>query len=96
MKAADKIKAAKMRKISQKESEIDSMSNDQIKDELRNKKLQIFGTNQERKDRLKRYHGIRDNGGAGMPEIKKKPAGGKSNVVDKIKEMEEKRNIRRK
>lgn len=93
MKASDKIKAAKMRKLAQKETEIDMMTNDKIKEELKSKKLQVFGTNQERKDRLKKYHGIRGNN-TGQPEIKKK-AGGKSNVVDKIKAMEEKRTERR-
>lgn len=85
-----------MRKMNQKEAEIDAMSNEHVKDELMSKKLQVFGTNQERRDRLKKYHGIRGNGGANIPETKKKPSSNKSNVVDKIKEMEEKRNERRK
>lgn len=58
MKASDKIKQAKMRKMQQKESEIDNMSSEEVKNELKDKKLQAFGTNQERKDRLKKYHGI--------------------------------------
>jgi kinesin family protein 2/24 len=96
MKAGDKIKAAKQRKMSQKDSEIEAMSNDQIKNELKEKKLQVFGTNQERKDRLKKYHGVKPGMNPGQPEIKKKPSSNKSNVVGKIKEMEEKRNERRK
>ena len=95
MKASDKIKAAKQRKLSQKEEEIDAMTGDQIKEELRQRKLQVFGTNQERKDRLKKYHGIYNNGPVQL-ELKKKPSSSKSNVVDKIKEMEDKRNQRRK
>lgn len=95
MKASDKIKAAKARKMAQKESEIDAMTNDQVKSELKERKLQVFGTNQERKDRLKKFHGIKGSTPA-QPDIKKKPSTGKSSVVDKIKEMEEKRNERRK
>lgn len=95
MKASDKIKAAKAKKLSQKEEEIDALSVDQVKEELRQKKLQVFGTNQERKDRLKKYHGI-NNGGSEKPELIKKPSVSKANVVDKIKEMEDKRNERRK
>ena len=95
MKASDKIKAAKNRKLAQKEAEIDMMSNDEIKNELKERKLQVFGTNHERKERLKKFHGIKSNG-SHQPEIKRKATGGKSNVVDKIKEMEERRNERRK
>lgn len=96
MKASDKIKAAKMRKLAQKESEIDSMSAEEVKNELKEKKMQVFGTHQERKDRLKKYHGIKSSSRDGQPEIKKKVSNSKSNVVDKIKQMEEKRNERRK
>lgn len=96
MKASDKIKAAKQRKLAQKEQEIDNMSTEEVKNELKEKKIQVFGTNAERKDRLKKYHGITVGGGSNKPEIKKKPTGGKSNVVDKIKQMEEARNERRK
>ena len=71
MKAGDKIKATKLRKLNQKEIEIDAMTNDQIKDELKARKLQVFGTNQERKDRLKKAHGINIPGtGFNKPEIK--------------------------
>lgn len=94
MKASEKIKAAKLRKLTQKEAEIDAMTNDQVKNELKERKLQVFGTNQERKDRLKKFHGIKSNG-SNQPEIKKKGVGAKSNVVDKIKAMEEKRTERR-
>lgn len=97
MKAGDKIKAAKMRKMAQKELEIESMSNEEIKNELKEKKLEVFGTNEERKNRLKKYHGFDDSSTpTGSADPKKKPASNKSNVVDKIKEMEEKRNERRK
>lgn len=95
MKASDKIKQAKMRKMQQKESEIDNMSSEEVKNELKDKKLQAFGTNQERKDRLKKYHGINAESSDSQPEVKKKESN-KSNVVDKIKQMEEKRNERRK
>lgn len=94
MKASEKIKAAKMRKLAQKDHDIDLMSNDAIKNELKERKLQVFGTNQERKDRLKKFHGIKVSG-SNQPEIKKKGVGSKSNVVDKIKAMEEKRTERR-
>lgn len=61
MKAGDKIKAAKMRKMAQKELDIESMSNEEIKNELKERKLEVFGTNEERKNRLKKYHGVGDS-----------------------------------
>ena len=96
MKAGDKIKAAKMRKMATKELEIESMSNEEIKNELKEKKLEVFGTNEERKNRLKKYHGVVEGSTPTGKADPKKKASNKSNVVDKIKEMEEKRNERRK
>ena len=37
---------------------IDNMSNDEVVNELKEKKLPTFGTLVERKDRLKKYYGI--------------------------------------
>ena len=93
MKAADKIKATKLRKKAQKEIEIDAMGSEQVKEELLSRKMQVFGTNQERKDRLKKAWGVSAEA-ATKPSLAKQSS--KSNVVDKIKEMEEKRNERRK
>ena len=41
-----------------KEQLIDNMSNDEVVNELKEKKLPTFGTLVERKDRLKKYYGI--------------------------------------
>jgi len=54
----DKAKAQKDRINSKKEQQIESMSNDQVVNELKEKRLPTFGTLQERKDRLKKHHGI--------------------------------------
>lgn len=40
-----------------KEQQIDNMSNDEVVNELKEKKLPTFGTLVERKDRLKKYYG---------------------------------------
>ena len=37
---------------------IDHMNNEQILNELKEKRLPTFGTGGERRDRLKRHHGI--------------------------------------
>ena len=40
-----------------KEMHIDAMSNEEVVNELKEKKLPTFGTAQERKDRLKKHYG---------------------------------------
>ena len=47
----------KTHQVSKKEMQIDSMSNDQVVNELKDKALPTFGTAQERKDRLKKANG---------------------------------------
>jgi len=42
----------------QKEAAIDSMTPEQVLNELKEKKLPTFGTAQERKERLKKQYGI--------------------------------------
>jgi len=54
----DKAKHMKDRVISKKEQQIDNLSNDEVINELKEKKLPTFGTGVERKDRLKKYYGI--------------------------------------
>lgn len=41
-----------------KEQQIDNMSNDEVVNELKEKKLPTFGTLVERKERLKKYYGM--------------------------------------
>ena len=48
----------KERVNNKKEQMIDNMSNDEVVNELKEKKLPTFGTLVERKDRLKKYYGI--------------------------------------
>ena len=47
----------KERVNNKKEQMIDNMSNDEVVNELKEKKLPTFGTLVERKDRLKKYYG---------------------------------------
>jgi len=42
---------------SKKEQQIDAMTNAQVVDELKTKRLPTFGTLAERKERLKKHHG---------------------------------------
>lgn len=53
----DKAKQMKERMTNKKEQQIDSMNNDDVVNELKERKLPTFGTAVERKDRLKKYHG---------------------------------------
>lgn len=64
------------------------MSPDQLLQELKEKGLPTFGTNQERKDRLRKHHGIQNKENANP-----KPAG---NVNAQVKKIEENREKRRK
>jgi hypothetical protein len=59
---ADKVKQQKERINSKKEQHIDAMSNEDVVNELKEKKLPTFGTAQERKDRLKKHLGKLRNG----------------------------------
>ncbi len=92
-------------KLAKKEMEIDNMPPDVVTNELKNKGLPTFGTAAERKDRLKKYHGIQACGAVAavaVPEAKAEPepqpkgAGKKSSIVDRIEEMKQKRDERRK
>ena len=47
-----------MKGPSKKEQYIDAMSNEEVVNELKEKKLPTFGTVAERKDRLKKHYGI--------------------------------------
>jgi len=53
-----KEKAKASRAGTKKELLIDSMSNEDVVNELKVKKLPTFGTAQERKDRLKKHLGM--------------------------------------
>ena len=53
----DKVKQQKDRATSKKEQHIDNMTNDEVVNELKEKKLPTFGTLVERKERLKKHHG---------------------------------------
>jgi type II secretory pathway component PulF len=51
------VKQQKERVNNKKEQQIDAMSNEDVVNELKEKKLPTFGTAQERKDRLKKHLG---------------------------------------
>ena len=82
------------------------MPTDTVTNELKNKGLPTFGTAVERKDRLKKFHGIPIGAAPPpMPVVAEKPeaepevlqkAGKKSSIVDRIEEMKQKRDERRK
>jgi len=105
-KIKERARAINDHKLMKKDAEIDSMSPDIILAELKNKGLQVFGTAGERKDRLKKYYGITGPTTSHMSdilqtkcdnlptaEIQPKKKGG---VVEKIEEMKQKRDERRK
>ncbi len=106
----ERAKALNDQKLVKKEIEIDAMSPDVLLNELKNKKLPTFGTAAERRDRLKKYHGIQTGStptaAAAAPEVIRRPAeydppapraaGKKPNsIVDRIEEMKQKREERR-
>jgi hypothetical protein len=49
--------------ISKKEDNINTMPNSQVVLELKEKSLPVYGTNQEKRDRLKKHHNIPITGG---------------------------------
>ena len=57
MQGGGKTKQMKDRMNNKKEMHIDAMSNEEVVNELKEKKLPTFGTAQERKDRLKKHYG---------------------------------------
>lgn len=57
MASVDKVKQQKERTTSKREQQIDNMTNDEVVNELKEKKLPTFGTLFERKDRLKKHYG---------------------------------------
>ncbi len=92
--------------MARKEFEIDSYPNEQVVAELKSKGLPTFGTPAERKERLKKSHGIScaSASGNGTPSaaaevqmLAPKPsAGKKSGVLERIEELKQKRDERRK
>lgn len=48
----------KERVNNKKEQQIDAMTNDEVVNELKEKKLPTFGTVYERKERLKKHYGM--------------------------------------
>jgi hypothetical protein len=51
------VKQVKDRNNAKKDQQIEEMSNELIVNELKDKRLDTFGTMQQRKDRLKRHYG---------------------------------------
>ena len=49
--------------LNRKEDKLDRMTADEVKNELKDKGLPQYGTNGEKLDRLKKYHGITPKGG---------------------------------
>ena len=78
------------------------MSAEMVTNELKSKGMGVFGTAAEKKERLKKYYGVQDfapPGSAPSMEEKFEPQSKvvkKSSVVNKIEEMKQKRDERRK
>lgn len=53
----EKAKQMKERTQTKKEQQIDGMTNEEVVNELKEKKLPTFGTGIERKERLKKHYG---------------------------------------
>ena len=95
-------------KMAKKEQEIDNMAPEVVMGELKSKGIPTFGTPAERKERLKKACGIKSDSPqpAQVPPQQAAPsvnqqgdpprAGRKSNVVERIEEMKQKREERRK
>jgi kinesin family protein 2/24 len=90
-----------------KEAEIEGMTPEAVLIELKNKSLQVFGTLGERKERLKKHYGVpltaplnanaSQKSEINPPVVVETPKlGKKSGVVEKIEEMKQKRDVRRK
>jgi len=47
----------KQRVVTKKDQQIDDMSNELVVNELKEKRLDTFGTIQQKRDRLKRFYG---------------------------------------
>ena len=54
----DKVKAVRERQLQKKEMQIEGMSNEEIIQELKAKGVPTYGTAAERKERLKKFHGV--------------------------------------
>lgn len=85
-------------RLAKKEADIDNMPADLVKNELKDKRLPVYGTAAERKERLKKFYGIQ---GGQVPTFEDKydpppKAVKKSGVVERIEEMKQKREERRK
>ena len=54
----DRLKNARENQNIKKNNQIDSMQAEDVLQDLKNRGLPTFGTNQERRDRLKKHYGI--------------------------------------
>ena len=54
----EKLKEKREKELQKKEIKINSYTDDQVTQELKNKGLPVFGTRNEKLDRLKKAHGI--------------------------------------
>lgn len=59
----EKLKAVRDKQNIRKEQQIDALNAEDLLTELKNKGLPTFGTNVEKRERLKKHHGISPSGG---------------------------------
>ena len=93
--------------LNKKEDKLDRMTADEVKNELKDKGLPTYGTNGEKLDRLKKYHGITPSGvNQSVDVIQNEPVQivapakppktqPKDDVVNKIELINQKREERR-
>ncbi|EGR29378.1 kinesin motor domain protein [Ichthyophthirius multifiliis] len=80
--------------MSKKENQINALTDEDLIYQLKQKALPVFGTRQEKLDRLKKANGIISSIQNNIPELKKKPSKNIS-TVEKIQQMEKRREERR-
>ena len=95
----EKAKAVNDKKLAKKEAEIDAMTSEAILNELKMKNIPVYGTAGERKERLKKYHGVQStlsSVASSEAKVDSTPkVGKKSSVVGRVAEMKQKREERR-
>jgi multidrug resistance efflux pump len=81
-----------------KEQNIDSMTNDQVLNELKEKRLATFGTGNERRERLKKHYGIDSEPGDQRHVSSQQTSSNlqkKSSCRDEIERLKQEREARR-
>ncbi|CAD8188991.1 unnamed protein product [Paramecium octaurelia] len=100
-KERDRLKAQREGQLNKKEQALNKLSDEEVVVQLKAKGLGVYGTKQEKLDRLKKANGIEVSKCESAPQqqqapIQQPPQPPKGSVVDNIKKMEQQREERRK